>query len=449
MAMLDSRVPPQNLEAEQSVLGGVLIDNQAFHKVVDIVSPEDFYRPANAKIYAAMCELATKSEPIDIVTLTAKLKQMEIFEEIGGASYVAEILERVPTAINVEYHAKLVTDQAVKRRLVSTCNTIGQRGLEPGETTEELLDYAEKEIFSLTSSKRSARSMAPVKDIVRGAIMELEKRFENQDQLTGVPSGYIELDKMLSGFQKSDLVIIACRPSMGKTSFSLGVTRHAAVQAKAPVVFFSLEMAKEQIVARLLAAEAKVDAQRLRTGKLTEQDWARIMRAAGQLAEAKIYIDDTPALTVLEMRGKARRLKAELGEIGMVIVDYLQIMGTKNTVSRENAISEISRSLKALAKELNVPVLALSQLNRGIEQRQDKRPMMSDLRESGAIEQDADVIIFIHREDVDGAAANSGMASVAEFIVGKHRNGPRGNVKVAWLGHYATFENLSSATPTP
>lgn len=449
MALMDSRVPPQNLEAEQSVLGGILIDNQAFHKVVDVITPEDFYRPANGKIYAAMCELATKSEPIDIVTLTAKLKQMEIFEEVGGAAYVAEILERVPTAINVEYHAKLVADQSVKRRLVSTCNVIGQRGLEPGETTEELLDYAEKEIFALTSSKRSQRSMAPVKDIVRGAIMELEKRFESQDSITGIPSGYIELDKMLAGFQRSDLIIIACRPSMGKTSFSLGVTRNAAIQSKAPIVFFSLEMAKEQIVSRLLAAEAKVDASRLRTGKLTEQDWSRIMRAAGQLAEAKIYIDDTPALTVLEMRGKARRLKAELGEIGMIIVDYLQIMGTKNTVSRENAISEISRSLKALAKELNVPVLALSQLNRGIEQRQDKRPMMSDLRESGAIEQDADVIIFIHREDVEGAAANTpGMASVAEFIVGKHRNGPRGNVKVAWLGQYATFENLSSAVPT-
>jgi len=442
MNLADSRLPPQNLEAEQSVLGGILIDNQAFHKVVDILSAEDFYRPANAKIYSAMCELTAHSQPIDTITLTAKMKEMQLFEEIGGSAYVAELLERVPTAVNVEYHAKLVTDQAVKRRLVSTCNTIGARGLEPGETTEELLDYAEKEIFALTSSKRSTGNMAPVRDIVRPAFIELEKRFENRGAITGVPSGWAELDKMLAGFQRSDMVIVACRPSMGKTSFALGVTRHAAMISKAPIVFFSLEMSKEQIVTRLLAAEGKVDASKIRVGDLTEQDWARLTRAAGQLSEAQIYIDDTAALTALEMRGKARRLKAELGHIGLIVVDYLQIMGTKNTVSRENAISEISRSLKALAKELDVPVIALSQLNRGIEQRQDKRPMMSDLRESGAIEQDADVIIFIHREDVEGL--QPGAAAMAEFIVGKHRNGPRGSVKVAWVGKYASFENLAS-----
>jgi len=278
---------------------------------------------------------------------------------------------------------------------------------------------------------------------VRSAFIELEKRFENQDTMTGVPSGYFDLDKLLLGFQRSDLVIVACRPSMGKTSFSLGAVRHAAVVAKVPVVFFSLEMAKEQIVTRLLAAEAKVDSQRIRTGKLNEQDWARLTRAAGELSEAKIYIDDTPALSVLEMRGKARRLKAELGDVGLIIVDYLQIMGTnKNMQSRENAISEISRSLKALAKELNAPVIALSQLNRNIDLRTDKRPMMADLRESGAIEQDADIIIFIHREEVDNLQPNA--ASVAEFIVGKHRNGPRGTVKVAWLGQYASFENLAA-----
>jgi replicative DNA helicase len=438
---MSSRLPPQNLEAEQSVLGGILIDNQAFHKVVDILTDEDFYRPSHGKVYAAMCELASKGDPIDVVTLTAKMKAMGVYEEVGGAAYLAELLERVPTAIHSEYHARLVSDQAVKRRLVSTCNEIGSRGLEPGESTEELLDFAEKSIFSLSSSKKQ-RSIVPVRDIVRSAFVELEKRFENQDQLTGVPSGYIELDKMLSGFQRSDLVIVACRPSMGKTSFSLGASKHAAVMGKVPVVFFSLEMAKEQIVTRLLASEARVDSQRIRTGKLNEQDWARLTRAAGALSEANIYIDDTPALTVLEMRGKARRLKAELGDIGLVIVDYLQIMGTsKNSESREKAISDISRSLKALAKELNVPVIALSQLNRNIDLRQDKRPMMADLRESGAIEQDADVIIFIHREDVENLQPNA--ASVAEFIIGKHRNGPRGTVKVAWLGQYASFENLA------
>lgn len=442
MAIFENRLPPQNIEAEQSVLGGILIDNQTFHKVVDSISVEDFYRPAHSKIYAAMCELATRGEPIDALTLSSKLKEMGTFEEVGGAAYLAELLEKTPTSIHSEYHARLVGDQAVKRRLVTVCGEIAARGLDPSEPTEELVDAAEKQIFALTSSKKT-KALYAVRDIVRSAFIELEKRFENQGQMTGVPSGYFDLDKLLSGFQRSDLIIVACRPSMGKTSFSLGAVRHAAVVGKVPVVFFSLEMAKEQIVTRLLAAEAKVDSQRIRTGKLHDSDWGRLTHAAGELSEAKIYIDDTAALTVLEMRGKARRLKAELGDIGLIVVDYLQIMGTpKNSESREKAISEISRSLKALAKELNVPVLALSQLNRNIDLRADKRPVMADLRESGAIEQDADIIIFIHREVVENLQPNA--ASVAEFIVGKHRNGPRGTVKVAWLGQFASFENLAS-----
>lgn len=445
MAIFDHRTPPHNLDAEQSVLGGILLDNQNFHRVCDIVRAEDFYRPAHGKIYAAMLDLSAKSEPIDPVTLKAKLIQMETLEEVGGLGYLAELMERVPTATNSEYHAKIVADLAVKRNLITSCSEISARGYEPGEITEELLDYAERTIFSISSSKRS-QNMLPVRDIVKGAFLELEKRFENQDQMTGVPSGWVELDKYTQGFQRSDMIIVACRPSMGKTSFSLGAARHAAVQGKSPVLFFSLEMAKEQIVTRLLAAEAKVDSTRIRTGRLTEQDWARLTRAAGQLSDAKIYIDDTPSLTAMEMRGKARRLKAELGELGLIVVDYLQIMGTPpRTESREKAISEISRALKAMAKELNVPVLALSQLNRNIELRQDRRPLMADLRESGAIEQDADIIIFIHREDVDNQQPNQ-QASVAEFIIGKHRNGPRGTVKVAWLGQYSSFENLA-ATP--
>ncbi|MBI4403572.1 MAG: replicative DNA helicase [Deltaproteobacteria bacterium] len=442
MALIEQRLPPQNLEAEQSVLGGILIDNQAFNKVVDVVSPEDFYRPNHRKIFEAMCELGSKGEPIDAVTLTAKLKELGVYEEVGGATYLAELLERVPTAIHVEYHARLVANQAVKRNLVSLCGELGNRGLDPSETTEELLDDAEKRIFMLTSSKKQ-RSILPIRDIVRDAFVELEKRFENQNELTGIPTGFIELDKITLGLQPSDLIIVACRPSMGKTSFALGVSRFAAIHTKRPIVFFSLEMAKEQIVTRLLAAEAKVDSTRIRSGKLLEQDWASLTRAAGGLSEAHVYIDDTPALTVLEMRGKARRLKAELGDLALVVVDYLQIMGTNRYAeSREKAISDISRSLKALAKELHVPVLALSQLNRNIDLRNDKRPMLADLRESGAIEQDADLIIFIHREEVENLQPNA--ASVAEFIVGKHRNGPRGTVKVAWLGQYACFENLAS-----
>lgn len=448
MNAIESRLPPHNVDAEQSVLGGVLIDNQAFHKVVDVLRPEDFYRPAHARIYAGMCELAGRGEPIDVVALSSKLKQMSLYEESGGAAYLAELLERVPTAVHVEYHARLISDQAIKRRLVSTCNDIGARGFDPTETTDELLDFAEKEIFGLTSSKKTA-GISPVRDVVRSAFIELEHRFENQGKLTGVPSGYDDLDKLTCGFQPADLIIVACRPSVGKTSFSLGVTRFAGIRNKTPVAFFSLEMSKEQIVTRLLAAEAKVDSQRIRTGKLTEQDWGRLTRAAGMLSEAQIYVDDTPALTVLEMRGKARRLKAELGgKLGLIVVDYLQIMGTsKSAQSRENAISEISRSLKALAKELHVPVIALSQVNRNIDLRQDKRPMMADLRESGAIEQDADLIIFLHREEIETTPGNT--ASVAEFIIGKHRNGPRDTVKVAWLGQYTSFENLAPAAAMP
>ncbi len=442
-----NRLPPQNLQAEQSVLGGILIDNQTFHKVIDILTPDDFYRPANGKIFAAMCELTAKSQPIDAVTLPAQMRQMEIYEEVGGAAYLAELLETVPTAVHSEYHAKLVADQAIKRRLVTTCNDIGARGLDPAETTAELLDYAEKTIFGITSSK-SLRGMTHVRDVVRSTFVQLEERFENKGQMTGVPSGYDELDKLTCGFQKADLVIVACRPSVGKTSFALGVTRHAAVRAKAPVAFFSLEMSREQIVARLLASEGKVDSQRLRTGNLAEQDWGKLTRAAGLLSEAQIYVDDTPALTVLEMRGKARRMKAELGAIGLIIVDYLQIMGTSKTAqNRENAISEISRNLKALAKELNVPVIALSQVNRNIDLRPDKRPMMADLRESGAIEQDADLIIFLHREDAEQQTGSA--ATLAEFIIAKHRNGPRDTVKVAWLGQYTSFENLAPSGMVP
>lgn len=440
-----TRQPPHNSEAETSVLGGILIDNQMYAKLEDQIEPEDFYRPANAKIFHAMRELATRNEPIDIVTLTVKMKELGVFEECGGAAYLADILERVPTAINSEYHAKLVAEQAVKRRLVSACTELGQRGMDQSEVTEQLLDDAEKTIFGLTSSRKT-KSVVHLRDIIKPAFHELEYRFAHRGELTGVPSGFDGLDKQTFGFQKSDLIIVACRPSVGKTSFSLGVSRHAATRKKLPVLFFSLEMSKEQIVTRLLAAEAKVDSTKIRSGELADQDWQKLTRAAGVLTDAPLYIDDTPSLGVMEMRAKARRLKSQAGDLGLIIVDYLQIMGTpKGSENREKAISEISRSLKALAKELQVPVLALSQLNRSIESRQEKRPMMSDIRESGAIEQDADVIIFIHRENTE---ASTREASPATLIVGKNRNGPREDVPVVWLGQYTSFENLAAPPAT-
>jgi replicative DNA helicase len=445
MATMDPRTPPQNLEAEQSVLGGVLLDNQSFDRVADTLSSHDFYRPAHAKIFNSMCELAKKSEPIDVITLTSKMKELGVFEEVGGAAYLAELLERVPTAIHSENYAKLVSEQAVKRRLITSCTEIAQRGFDPSVPSAELVDFAEREIFQVSSSKKS-ENVSAARDLVRSAFSELEKRFENQNDMTGTPSGWIELDKLTQGFQPSDLVVVACRPSMGKTSFSLGVARHAALHTKRPVLFFSLEMSKMQIIHRLLSSEGKVESTRIRSGKLTEQDWARLTRAAGSISEAPLYIDDTSQITALELRGKARRLKAQLGDIGLIVVDYLQIMGSPNkNENRERVISEISASLKALAKELQVPVLALAQLNRQIMLRQDKRPTPADLRESGAIEQDADLIIFIHRDEVEPLQPNT--ACVAEFIIGKHRNGPLGSVKVAWLAQYASFENLATNVP--
>jgi replicative DNA helicase len=443
---MDSRLPPQNLEAEQSVLGGVLLDNQSFDRVADTLSTHDFYRPAHSKIFNSMLELAKKSEPIDIVTLTSKMKELGVYEEVGGAAYLAELLERVPTALHSEKYASLVSEQAIKRRLITSCTEIAQKGFDPVIPAAELVDFAEREIFKVSSSKKS-ENVAAARDLVRSAFSELEKRFENQNELTGTPSGWIELDKLTQGFQPSDLVVVACRPSMGKTSFSLGAARYAALHTKRPVLFFSLEMSKMQIIHRLLSSEGKVESTRIRSGKLTEQDWARLTRAAGGISEAPLYIDDTSQITALELRGKARRLKAQLGDIGLIVVDYLQIMGSPNkNENRERVISEISASLKALAKELQVPVLALAQLNRQIMLRQDKRPTPADLRESGAIEQDADLIIFIHREEMEPVQPNN--ACVAEFIIGKHRNGPLGSVKVAWLAQYASFENLATQVPT-
>ena len=446
MATMDSRLPPQNLEAEQSVLGGVLLDNQSFDRVADTLSTHDFYRPAHSKIFNSMLELAKRSEPIDIVTLTSKMKELGVYEEVGGAAYLAELLERVPTALHSEKYASLVSEQAIKRRLITSCTEIAQKGFDPVIPAAELVDFAEREIFKVSSSKKS-ENVAAARDLVRSAFSELEKRFENQNELTGTPSGWIELDKLTQGFQPSDLVVVACRPSMGKTSFSLGAARYAALHTKRPVLFFSLEMSKMQIIHRLLSSEGKVESTRIRSGKLTEQDWARLTRAAGGISEAPLYIDDTSQITALELRGKARRLKAQLGDIGLIVVDYLQIMGSPNkNENRERVISEISASLKALAKELQVPVLALAQLNRQIMLRQDKRPTPADLRESGAIEQDADLIIFIHREEMEPVQPNN--ACVAEFIIGKHRNGPLGSVKVAWLAQYASFENLATQVPT-
>ncbi|RLB76998.1 MAG: replicative DNA helicase [Deltaproteobacteria bacterium] len=441
------RLPPQNLEAEMSVLGGVMLENEALNRALEFLRTEDFYRESHRKIFNALIILGDKSEPADLVTLTAVLKDRGELEAVGGSTYLATLVDYVPTAANINYYCKLVKEKAVARKLIEASTNIATRGYEGGDM-EEILDQAEKAIFEI-SENRIRPSYYPVKDILKDTFKSIEALYERKELVTGVPTGYHDLDKMTAGLQSSDLVIVAGRPSMGKTAFALNLVEYATTHAdnSVPAVIFSLEMSKEQLVQRMLCSLAKVDAGRLRTGHLRESDWPKLTMAAGQLNETQIFIDDTPAISVLELRSKARRLKAEHG-LGLIIVDYLQLMRGSNPESRQQEISEISRSLKALAKELALPVVALSQLNRSLESRTDKRPMMADLRESGAIEQDADVIMFVYRESVYCEDCKSrertcekGHDKDAEIIIGKQRNGPIGTVHLTFRGEFTRFEN--------
>lgn len=441
------RLPPQNLEAEMSVLGGVLLENEALNRALEFLRTEDFYRESHRKIFNALIILGDRSEPADLVTLTAVLKDRGELEAVGGSTYLATLVDYVPTAANINYYCKLVKEKSVARKLIEASTAIATRGYEGGDM-EEILDQAEKSIFEI-SENRIRPSYYPVKDILKDTFKSIEALYERKELVTGVPTGYHDLDKMTAGLQPSDLVIVAGRPSMGKTAFALNLVEYATTHAdnSVPAVIFSLEMSKEQLVQRMLCSLAKVDAGRLRTGHLGESDWPKLTMAAGQLNETQIFIDDTPAISVLELRSKARRLKAEHG-LGLIIVDYLQLMRGSNPESRQQEISEISRSLKALAKELALPVVALSQLNRSLESRTDKRPMMADLRESGAIEQDADVIMFVYREAVYCEDCKSrertcekGHDRDAEIIIGKQRNGPIGTVHLTFRGEFTRFEN--------
>lgn len=441
------RLPPQNLEAEMSVLGGVLLENEALNRALEYLTTDDFYRGSHQKIFNALLILSEKSEPADLVTLTAVLKDRGELEDVGGSTYLATLVDYVPTAANITYYCKLVKEKSVARKLIEASTAIATRGYEGGDM-EDILDQAEKSIFEI-SENRIRPSYFPVRDILKDTFKSIEALYERKELVTGVPTGYHDLDKMTAGLQPSDLVIVAGRPSMGKTAFALNLVEYATTHADkaVPAVIFSLEMSKEQLVQRMLCSLAKVDAGRLRTGHLGESDWPKLTMAAGQLNETQIFIDDTPAISVLELRSKARRLKAEHG-LGLIIVDYLQLMRGSNPESRQQEISEISRSLKALAKELSLPVVALSQLNRSLESRTDKRPMMADLRESGAIEQDADVIMFVYREAVYCEDCKSrertcekGHDKDAEVIIGKQRNGPIGTVHLTFRGEFTRFEN--------
>ncbi len=445
------KLPPQSIEAEMSILGGILLDNNAINRTMEILVPEDFYRESHRKILQAMIELNQKGEPCDLITLTDILKQTGRLEEVGGAAYLASLVDFVPTAANIAFYCKIVKEKSVTRNLISAATEIVTNGYEGAMEIEEMLDTAQKVIFELSENKLKP-AYYPVSAILKDTIKAIEQLYEKKEHVTGIPTGFADLDKMTAGFQRGDLIIIAGRPSMGKTAFALNIAQYAAIHADAPqpVLVFSLEMSKEQLVTRLLCSEARMDAGRMRTGHLVDNDWPKLIQGADRLHKSKIYIDDTPAVPIMEMRAKARRLKAEQ-DIGLIVVDYLQLMrGGANIESRQQEISEISRSLKALAKELNVPVVALSQLNRSLESRTDKRPMMSDLRESGAIEQDADVIMFVYREAVycDDCKRRDGSCTKdhdrnAEIIIGKQRNGPIGTVNLTFMGEYTKFENQS------
>jgi len=436
------RVPPQNLEAERSVLGGMLLDNQAIHQVLETLDGDDFYSSTHKRIFQSIIDLTDRNEPADLITLSSLLKDRSQLDAVGGAAYVGSLVDAVPSAANISYYSKIVKEKSVLRKLISATTGILSRTYEDATDIDGIIDEAEYAIFQISENK-IRQSFSPIREIIKDSFRTIERLFEKKSLITGVSTGFEELDRMTSGFQRSDLIIIAGRPSMGKTAFALNIAQHASIEMDVPVAVFSLEMSKEQLAMRMLSSEARVDAQRLRKGFLGETDWPRLTTAAGALSEAKLFIDDTAAITVLEMKAKARRLKAERG-LGLVVLDYLQLMrGRDQSPSREQEISEISRSLKALAKELSVPVVALSQLNRQVEARSDRRPQMADLRESGAIEQNADVILFIYRDEVYNRSEDNPEKGIAEIIIGKQRNGPTGKIKLAFLKEFTRFENLA------
>ena len=441
----EGRVPPQAVDVEMAVLGAMLLDKGAIAKAIEILDDTSFYKPAHQRIFAAMLGLFDRSEPVDLITLVEELKRRGELDKVGGEYYLTELTTRVTTAANVEYHAHIVLEKALMRQLISSSAEVVGRAYNETEDALDLLDEAEQKIFQI-SEQRMKKSFVSMNTAVHHTMEMLESIHGKHSGVTGVPSAFTELDNYTGGFQNSDLIIVAGRPSQGKTALVLSVARNAAILHDVPVAFFSLEMSIQQLVLRLICAEARVDAHSVRTGRLPEDEWRKLSTSVGKLYKARIFIDDTPALSALEIRAKARRLKAE-HNIGLVVVDYLQLMqGPKNVQSREQEISTISRSLKALAKELNIPVIALSQLNRAVEMRGDKRPVLADLRESGAIEQDADVVLFVHRPEMFGINVdenNEPTEGMAEIIIGKQRNGPTGSARLAFIKQYARFENLT------
>lgn len=434
------KVPPHDEDAEQAVLGSMLTDNDAVMAAVEVLKEDAFYREDNKIIYQAILNLYSKSEPIDIITLKDELESMGKFEQVGGFEYLASLPDKVPTTANVQKYIKIVEEKSVLRNLIKTANEIIELGYNPTEDVEDIMDGAEKKIFDIMQSKNT-KSYTPIKDVLVESFTNLEKLYNQKQHVTGVPTQFYDLDDKTAGLHGSELILVAARPAMGKTAFALNIATNAALRANVPVAIFSLEMSKDQLVNRMLCSEAMVDSNKVRTGKLDEEDWTKLAEAIGPLSESGVYIDDTPGISVMEIRTKCRKLKMEKN-IGLVVIDYLQLISgsNKRNGSREQEISEISRSLKVLAKELNVPVIALSQLSRAVEQRDDHRPMLSDLRESGAIEQDADIVMFLYRDDYYNK--ESAEKDIAEVIIAKQRGGSTGTVKLYWMGNYTKFVNI-------
>ena len=435
------KVPPHDVEAEQAIIGSMLTDRDAVISAIEILRPDDFYREDNKTIYEAILNLYNRSEPIDIITVRAELEAMGKIDNVGGLEYLAELPEKVPTTANAMKYIKIVEEKSSLRKLIKTANEIIELGFNPTEDVDDIMEGAEKKIFNIMQDKEQ-KGYSPLKDVLVESFTKLEELYNRKQHITGVPSGFTDLDFKTAGFHGSELILIAARPAMGKTAFALNIATNAALRAKVPVAVFSLEMSKEQLVNRILCSESMVDSNKIRTGKLEENDWTKLAETIGPLSEAEMYIDDTPGINIMEIRAKCRKLKIEKN-IGLVVIDYLQlIQGTgRRGGSREQEISEISRSLKILAKELDVPVIALSQLSRAAEQRPDHRPMLSDLRESGAIEQDADIVMFLYRDDYYNPDTEK--KGVAEVIIAKHRGGSTGTIELVWLGSYTKFVNIA------
>ncbi|HOS68862.1 MAG TPA: replicative DNA helicase [Bacillota bacterium] len=438
MSEMIQRIPPNNIEAEQSVLGAMLLDKEAISTATEFITGDDFYREAHKEIFEAIVDIYNRGEPVDLITLTEKLKTRNTLEAVGGITFLTNLMDAVPTTHNVKYYAKIVEDKSLLRKLIKSSNEIIQKSYQAEEDIGEIIDDAEKGIFNI-SLNRSTQGFVHLKNILNANFDRIEQLYLNKGKITGVPTGFHDLDNKLSGLQKSDLILIAARPSMGKSSFMMNIVQHAAVREKITTAIFSLEMSKEQLTQRLLCSEALIDAHRLRIGDINEDEWVKLARAMGPLSEAPIYIDDTPSISITEMRAKCRRLKLE-HDLGLIVIDYLQLMqGKGNAESRQQEISEISRSLKALAREINVPVVALSQLSRAPEMRADHKPVLSDLRESGAIEQDADVVMFLYRDEY--YHPDTEKKNIGEVNIAKQRNGPTGTVELIWLGQFTKFVN--------